>query len=256
MSPCSAKIASASARNASQPSRSPSGPKPAVAARNGPGLLAEHLHAPEVDLLQLVELRRQALEVEHDVVRVLGDRWGLEHDRAVLAQGAGAGEDALGLRLADLHPPLAPGALELGEALRRRSARGAGRSSRCRGARARAARPRSTPADEPDRALAPPPAASSARSSRSPSTSTSRRCSGGSVAARPEAEDLARASRARRRLPRRGRRGSRRRRCGPGARPAARRRSARRASRRARAGARSRGGELPTLRASFESRIA
>ena len=81
MSPCSAKIASASRRNASQPSRSPARAEAGGGGAEGARPLAEDLQAPEVDLLQLVELGREALEVEHHVVRVLGDRGRLQDDR-------------------------------------------------------------------------------------------------------------------------------------------------------------------------------
>ena len=89
MSPCSAKIASAS-REEGLPALAVAGA--AEAGGRGAELaraLAEDLHAPDVDLLQLVELGRHALEVEHDVVRVLGDRGRLEQDRLAARRARG-----------------------------------------------------------------------------------------------------------------------------------------------------------------------
>ena len=121
MSPCSAKIAPAS-REERLPALAV-----AVAAEAGDagaelaGALAERLHAPDVDLLELVEARGHALEVEHDVGVVLGDLGRAEQDRAVLGERAGVGEDPLGAvadRLA-CSPPQGP--LEARRAARRRS---------------------------------------------------------------------------------------------------------------------------------------
>ena len=78
--------------------------------------LAEHLQAPEVDLLQLVELGREALEVEHDVVGVLGDRRRPQHDRSLFGQRPSAGENPVRLG-ADLLASPAPGPLYLRQRL-------------------------------------------------------------------------------------------------------------------------------------------
>jgi len=81
----------------------------------GTRILAEHLHTPEVNLLQLVELGRHALEVEHDVVGVGGKGRRLQDDRRAVFDRPGADQNSARLRT-DLHALLAPRPLELGQA--------------------------------------------------------------------------------------------------------------------------------------------
>ena len=231
MSPCSAKIASASRRKASQPSRSPARPKPATAARNSPGLLAEDLQAPDVDLLQLVELGRDALEVEHDVVGVLGDRGRLEHDR--LARSASARALA---RIRSAPSPTCSRRLPQGRsssasdsASKRSSSSSIVSTPARRARRSGRGRPRaSSPIDRSLDGRRPAALEEAAARALRPADDLV-----GLLVGEPDAED--RLERLERRLAALvgRRRGSCRRRCGPAARPAARRRSARRASRRA-----------------------
>ena len=237
MSPCSAKIASASRRKSSQPSRSPWRPKPAVAARKGPGSLAERPACPRC---RSSRARRAAAAGPRGRTsrrcRVLGICRRRDQDRPVLDERPGADQDPLG---AARRPACAP-CPRVARRLARLSASNCSRSWRgCRrpacGARRRGSR--STPGSRP----------------------TSWRCSTPRPAAvewKPQPEhfdtptyssgaSLARFGRTRISLEGRERVGAafvvevldlRRCRCGPGGRPAARRRSARRASRRSRAG--------------------
>jgi hypothetical protein len=62
------------------------------------------------------QLRRDALEVEHHVVRMRRDGRRLQGDRLAGGERASTGEDALGIR-SDSLPPASPPALELGKPL-------------------------------------------------------------------------------------------------------------------------------------------
>ena len=223
MSPCSAKIASASAEEGLP------AVAVAVAAEAGGGgaegtrAFAEDLHAPEVDLLELVELRREALEVEHDVVRVLGDRGWLEDDRPRPRRGPGRWRGSA--RPSDRPSRAAcPRGARARRAIRRRSARGAGRYVSTPRDVELADEAAVDPGKQADRALLDGARASSGRSSRSPSTSTMPTISwgGSSAVRRMRRISLERRERARRAALVGDVVDRRRCRCGPGGRPAAR----------------------------------
>lgn len=60
-------------------------------------ILAVYLQAPDIDLLEFIKIGRQPFEVEHDVVRMLGNVGATNHRLVACRQGRRHSQDPLGV---------------------------------------------------------------------------------------------------------------------------------------------------------------